>query len=245
MLRKLVGNDLGVIRSSVLKKALQENDALVLEVMTRAAEFIGEACLQIRHLLDPEVIVLGGGVVEACKPYILPIVQRAYTGDSMNRGQASGKVVASSLGDDAVVLGGVALAQQGMGRDPFKKARRTIQRYPTLSGLDAKGVIVGDVPCTDDFYIRVDGKVHPRTKALALSEAGPNVIDAAQLKVVCKGKPSILIIGTGQKQPATLTADAENFLRHRGVTYEVLSTTEAVAAYNAIKGRKALLLRIA
>ncbi len=36
------------------------------EVMERASEYTGYACLSVRHLLDPEVIVLGGGVVEAC-----------------------------------------------------------------------------------------------------------------------------------------------------------------------------------
>ena len=31
----------------------------------------------LRHLLDPEVIVLGGGVLEACRDFIMPIIQNA------------------------------------------------------------------------------------------------------------------------------------------------------------------------
>ena len=41
----------------------------------RAAEVLGYACVNVRHLIDPEAIVLGGGVVEACSDFIMPIVE--------------------------------------------------------------------------------------------------------------------------------------------------------------------------
>ena len=74
---------------------LGDGDTLVKEIMTEAAQTLGDACLQIRHLLDPEMIVLGGGLIEACKFFILPIVQDAVAADPLPGMFAGGKVVVS------------------------------------------------------------------------------------------------------------------------------------------------------
>ena len=76
-------------------------------------------------------------------------------------------------------------------------------------------------------------------------DAALHQIDVEELKQVCKGKPSILVIGTGPCAAAMLTAKAEEFLLRNGITYEVSSSQEAVATYNAVKGRKAALIHLA
>jgi len=246
VLTELTQGDLSVIRSSVLRRALADGDALVKEVMTAAAETLGDACLQIRHLLDPEVIVLGGGLIEACKFFILPIVQDTVAADPLPGIFAGGKVVVSSLGDDAVVLGAVALAQQQEGRDPLGKARlKSLSRYPMVDDIRPNRITVGDRTFEQDVYIRANGKVGLRSKIRCEGEP-PNVhqVDVAELKAVCKDRPSILIIGTGHCRSVTLSEDAEQFLLRRGVTYELLPSADAAAAYNTIKGRKAALLHV-
>jgi glucokinase len=246
ILPELAGGDLSVIRSSVLRKALTENDALVKEVVTEAAQTLGDACLQIRHLLDPEVIVLGGGLIEACKFFILPIVQDAVASDPLPGITTGGKVVVSSLGDDAVVLGAVALVQQQEGGDPLGKARRkSLGRYPMVSDIRPNRITVGERTFEEDVYIRANGKIGVRSKIRAEDEpANVHQISAAELKAVCKDRPSILIIGTGHCRSVTLSDDAEQFLRRRGVTYELLPSADAAGAYNTIKGRKAALLHV-
>ena len=82
-LSSLLQGDLSLIRSSTLRKALESEDELVTEVMRRASEVLGYACLTVRHLLDPEVIVLGGGVVEACSQFMLPIVEHIVGCDQL------------------------------------------------------------------------------------------------------------------------------------------------------------------
>ena len=69
-------------------------------------------------------------------------------------------------------------------------------------------------------------------------------IHADELQGVCKGRPSILVIGVGFRDIATLTDDAERFLRKRGITYELLPSNEAAETYNAIRGRKAALIHV-
>ena len=121
MVTELTGGDLTVIRSRVLCKALEAGDSLVTEVMQRAAEVLGYACLTVRHLIDPEVIVLGGGVIEACGDFVVPIVRQIVEADRLPGAREGGRVVVSALGDDAVVLGAVALARATAGRNPFGK----------------------------------------------------------------------------------------------------------------------------
>ena len=74
-LMELAGGDLSVIRSGMIRKALEREDPLVTSVMRHAAEVLGYACINVRHLLDPEAIVLGGGVIEACSGFVMPIVE--------------------------------------------------------------------------------------------------------------------------------------------------------------------------
>ena len=102
-----------------LKRASNRDDPLVRRVMRRAAGVLGHACLTARHLLDPEVIVIGGGgvVVEACGGFVMPIVEEVLACDALPGAKAGGKVVVSTLGHDAGVLGAVALAMELVGED--------------------------------------------------------------------------------------------------------------------------------
>ena len=112
VLTDLLDGDLERIKSKALKRALKKGDDLVTEVMRRASEVLGYACLTVRHLLDPEVIVLGGGVMEACGKFIMPIVEEVMASDALPGATSGGKVVRSELEDDAGVLGAAALARE-------------------------------------------------------------------------------------------------------------------------------------
>jgi len=172
-------------------------------------------------------------------------VQKVVAGDAFANSLPGGRIVTATLGDDAVVLGAVALALQARGRDPFAKAKRTLQLFPMLTDLGPGTITVGGETYQEDVYVRVDGKVGRRAKVCPTGAADtPEQIGRAELKEVCKGKPSILIIGTGHDGAAALTPEGEEFLLKRGITYETLSTPEAVGTYNAIKGRKAALIHL-
>jgi len=110
LVRKLSGGDLRVIRSGVLRKALKRGDPLVRRVLRKAGERLGEACVSLRHVFDPELFVFGGGLVEACGFYLLPIVRRSLDADPFFRKLGRCRVAAAGLGDDAVLLGAVAAA---------------------------------------------------------------------------------------------------------------------------------------
>jgi len=245
VLTELAEGDLQIIRSGMLRRALEAEDPLVTEVMHRASEIIGYACLTIRHLIDPQVIVLGGGVLEACSGFMMPIIRKVVGSDQLPGARHGGHILLSALGDDAVVLGAVALARGEVGRSPFSSRFAVKPTYPRITDVRFGETTVGERTYNTDIHIRVNGKVKKRDKALAKSLYGSShMIGPKELAKVCKGGPQVVFIGTGHSGEVRLTEDAELYLQHRSIQYEALPTPEAVAAYNQSTQRKAALLHV-
>lgn len=111
IITKLLDRKTDTIKSKVLRKALQKHDALAVKIVKAAAERLGAACISVRHIFDPEMIVLGGGVIEACGDFIVPIVKKIAHKDRFFSDIGGCEIVASELGDDATILGAIALAK--------------------------------------------------------------------------------------------------------------------------------------
>ncbi|MBN2474021.1 MAG: ROK family protein [Pirellulales bacterium] len=237
--------DLSVIRSGMLRRALALNDELVTEIMRRAAEVLGYACLTVRHLIDPEVIVLGGGVVEACGDLILPIVEEVVASDQLTGAREGGRVLLSALGDDAVVVGAVALARKLVGRNPFKKRFAVKPEYPHIIGTEFGKITVGRKTYSRDIYIRADGKVKKRDKATAKAVYGSShTVGPEELEKVCRGGLEMLFVGAGQSGQLSLNEDARRYLSRRSIQCAVLPTPKAAEAYNKSKQRRAALIHV-
>ena len=97
------------IRARALRAALREEDPLVTEIMRNASYVLGLASATVLHIVDPEVIVFGGGVIEACGDWMLPWIEKTTRKVAMPGTGRKVKIVRSELGDDAIILGGVAL----------------------------------------------------------------------------------------------------------------------------------------
>ena len=196
MLTELSGGDLSVIRSGAIRKALKAGDALVTEILHRASETLGYACLTVRHLVDPSVIVLGGGLMEACSGYMMPIIENIVGSDRLPGAREGGHVLLSALGDDAVVLGAVALARQHVGRSPFKKRYRVKPVYPQITRFGSGEIVVSKKTYDHDICISVSGKVKMRNKDGARrQEDNAHTIGPKELEDVCRGGPEVLFIG--------------------------------------------------
>ena len=245
ILTDLIGGDLSIIRSGMLRRALAAEDELVTEIMRRAAEVIGHACLTVRHLIDPDVIVLGGGVMEACSDFMMPIIENIVGNDQLPGARASGGVLLSALGDDAVVLGAVAAARKSVGRSPFKKEFIVGPTYPQITGCDFGKIAVQEDSYGRDICIGVNGKVKKRKKSLAKDEYGnSHVVGPRELQRVCRGGPEIIFIGTGMSGAAELSDDAGEYLQQRSIECRVLTTPQAAGAYNRCARRKAALIHV-
>ena len=76
------------------------------------ATAIGLAVVNIVHLLAPDKIVLGGGLVEAMEDLMVGTVREIARKNVMSVYRDRFDVVAAKLGDDAGVLGACAWARQ-------------------------------------------------------------------------------------------------------------------------------------
>lgn len=97
------------IRSGALKEALRRGDPLVHEIIERAAYLLGLATVSVLHIVDPEIIIFGGGVIEACGKWMLPIIEKTARKVALPGTGTRLHIERSALGDNAILLGGVAL----------------------------------------------------------------------------------------------------------------------------------------
>jgi len=108
--------------SSVLTKALKLQDALTQEVMTQAEYYMGLLVANVVNLIDPQVVVLGGGVVERLgMSYLDPVRETAEQYYLNQQDKDKVHIVQSELKDYAGVLGAAMLAEQSWKRDRRKK----------------------------------------------------------------------------------------------------------------------------
>jgi glucokinase len=243
VLNRLMGKDLSLIKSSMLKKAIEKKDPLVTEVMGRAAEILGYACLTLRHIFDPEIFVLGGGVIEACGDFILPAVEKVIAKDALSGARKGGAVVRSLLGDDAVFLGAVRLAQQLL-QSGKKISVKRMPDYPKITAADADRITIGGRVYKGDVYLRADGKVKKRKRSVIKKIYGKSAgTGKEELKKICKGKPETVIIGTGPAGQGHLSPEAKKFMDSRGIKYMEEATARAIYSYNKTRGRKAAVMR--
>lgn len=116
-LLELAGTDLREIRSGVLKESIENGDVAVEEIVRKAARWIGRATGTLVNLLAPDVVVLGGGLVEALPDLYLEEVKAEAKKAAMPLYQKTFSVKLAELTDDATVLGAAAWAKQALSSD--------------------------------------------------------------------------------------------------------------------------------
>jgi glucokinase len=118
LIPKLTNNSTKPLTSGILAKAFRQGDPLVTEIMHRAQWYLGLLTASIVNLIDPEMIVFGGGVVEAMKEaFLAPICVTARQYYMQQAGADQVRIVAARLGDHAGVLGAAVLAHRQVGKN--------------------------------------------------------------------------------------------------------------------------------
>jgi glucokinase len=103
--------------SSIIQRALKKNDPLMRKVVKRAQYFLGIAVANVVNILDPECVVLGGGVTERLgEEFVAPIRKTAYENFLRRHDAERVKIVPGILGDNAGALGAVVLARKRLKR---------------------------------------------------------------------------------------------------------------------------------
>lgn len=111
------GTDLGEIRSGDLVASIEAGDTVVEQIVRDAARWIGYALAGVVHLLAPDVIIIGGGLVEAMPQLIRDEVKSSLSENLMSSFKDTYKVKVAALGDAATVMGAAALAERAFGAE--------------------------------------------------------------------------------------------------------------------------------
>src|SRR2546425_588390 len=112
VLTEMLGPDLEDLRSGDLRKAMKRGDKFVEHVIEEAAEYTGVAVANLINVFNPEIVVIGGGLMEQLEDDMLAIIIETAMDYAMP-GTAKGiEIVASKLSDDAGITGGAVLARK-------------------------------------------------------------------------------------------------------------------------------------
>jgi glucokinase len=108
------GEDAGT--SSIILQALEAGDEITQRILADAQDVLGLLIADIVNMLDPECIVIGGGMVKRLEnlgvPFLQPVREIAYAYFFQKEDVEQVKIVLAELGADAVILGCAILAQR-------------------------------------------------------------------------------------------------------------------------------------
>ena len=103
---------LSKVRSGTLRDAIKAGDKAVERIVEQAAEWMGVGIATVVNLLSPDVVVLGGGLVEAMPELIASTAERVARKRVLPTFRDSFEVTLAKLGDEAGVRGAAAWARQ-------------------------------------------------------------------------------------------------------------------------------------
>ncbi len=107
-----VGTDIAQIRSGAISEAIKKGDKAVKAIVEDACEYLAISVVTVVHLLAPDVIVFGGGLIEAMPEVMLPEIKKQAQKRILPALRNVYEIVEAKLGDDAGVMGAAALAKQ-------------------------------------------------------------------------------------------------------------------------------------
>lgn len=103
--------DAGETLTSVdVARAAQAGDALAARIWDETCLYLAIACLNIQHMLNPECVVLGGGLIRAGDQLLGP-TRGHFDRQVWNIAQDFPRIELATLGDDAGIIGAATLAR--------------------------------------------------------------------------------------------------------------------------------------
>ncbi|MGM0508090.1 MAG: ROK family protein [Fusobacteriota bacterium] len=106
-----------ILKSSYLKEGYDKKDRVTLEILEDSCKYIGVGVASLINILNPDVIVFGGGIMEKLGEELLSKIRNYANRYAMKELLNSCEFKVASLGDDAPLFGGLELAKASEYRD--------------------------------------------------------------------------------------------------------------------------------
>ncbi|MFY8230724.1 MAG: ROK family protein [Candidatus Nanopelagicus sp.] len=110
-LLSLCDGDLAQLTGTVLTQAAKNGNQLAISAFNKQADWLGSACASYTLLLDPQAIVVGGGVVEAGELFLTPVRSAMEKYMPFAGTHLLPKIIAAKHGNDAGLIGAADLVR--------------------------------------------------------------------------------------------------------------------------------------
>ena len=114
--------DLHTIDAEIVANAARSGDNLAKEIILMAASNLGRGIVNIMHGLDPDIVILGGGLTKNLDLF-MPTIIGEISNHAIKYQVETIPVVRSKLGDNISLLGASALAFTYYGKSDIKLQR--------------------------------------------------------------------------------------------------------------------------
>jgi glucokinase len=114
VLTEILGGDILALTSRDLAQAIEQSDAVAIRAGRRSARYVGLAIGGVVNLLDPAVVVIGGGIAEALGQRYIEWASEVARRQILASHARDVPIVASNLGNDAGLLGAALTAFIGL-----------------------------------------------------------------------------------------------------------------------------------
>jgi len=120
-LRKIAGTDVRDITSGNIAKAIRRGDKAVEKLVRSRARLLGAVLSNLVDFINPDTVVLGGGLVAAIPKLIRREIEKSVMAHSSPRARQAVKIVTAKLHDHAGTTGAARLAlDMYSGRPPIR-----------------------------------------------------------------------------------------------------------------------------
>ncbi len=102
----------GVFKSKALKKALEDKDPVACEAVDRACHYLAVATGNMINTISPDVVIYGGGVIEAVGEVFLEKILSEVDRYCMTSIRPTVELKTAELGDDSVLYGALAMIEE-------------------------------------------------------------------------------------------------------------------------------------
>lgn len=108
------------IRSKKLAAAFSAGDKVVQAAVIKSATYVGYGVANLLNIFNPEVVVIGGGVIEALGENYIKIVQETAASNVFPIAIRNVRITAAKLKDDSTLLGAAVLAWNSLSKKRSK-----------------------------------------------------------------------------------------------------------------------------
>jgi len=103
----------GVFKSGAMKKALAQGDAVMTEAVERACHYLAVATGNLINTFSPDVVIYGGGVIEAAGDRFLELITAEVDRYCMPSIRTTVELKQAALGDDSILYGALSMIEEG------------------------------------------------------------------------------------------------------------------------------------